>query len=51
LALVDLAVGVLVAAQTIPPVEARHRLDRAAARAGVSVVDVARLLVDAGAGH
>ncbi len=48
LALVDLAVGVLVAAQTIPPSEARHRLDRAAARAGVSVVDVARLLVDAG---
>ena len=48
LAVVDLAVGVLVAAQTIPPSEARHRLDRAAARAGVSVVDVARLLVDAG---
>ena len=51
LALVDLAVGVLVAAQTIPPVEARHRLDRAAARAGVSIVDVARLLVDVGTGH
>jgi GAF domain-containing protein len=51
LALVDLAVGVLVAAQTIPPVEARHRLDQAAARAGVSVVDVARLLVDDGTGH
>ena len=48
LALVDLAVGVLVAAHTISTVEARHRLDRVAARAGVSVVDVARLLVDGG---
>ncbi|MGO4604043.1 ANTAR domain-containing protein [Terrabacter sp. 2YAF2] len=51
LAVVDLAVGVLVAAHTISPVEARHRLDLAAARAGVPVVDVARLLVDVGTGR
>jgi len=44
LALVDLAVGVLVAAHGIGPQEARARLERAAARAGVSVAQVAQLV-------
>lgn len=43
---VDLAVGVLVAAHAIPPAEARRGLEQAAARAGVKAVEVARLLVD-----
>ncbi len=45
---VDLAVGVLVAAHGIPPDEAKQRLERAAARAGLTTVEVARLLVDSG---
>lgn len=51
LALVDVAVGVLVAAHEIPRDEARHHLEAAAARAGVTVVAVARLLVDVGTGE
>lgn len=51
LALVDLAVGVLVSAHAIPQDEARHQLEEAAARAGVTVVAVARLLVDVGSGE
>ena len=48
LAVIDLAVGVLVAGHAIPPAEARQRLEQAAARAGVAVIEVARLLVETG---
>ncbi|GGM94011.1 hypothetical protein GCM10009721_20200 [Terrabacter tumescens] len=48
LAVIDMAVGLLVAAHAVPPAQARQRLEQAAARAGVSVMEVARLLVDTG---
>jgi len=44
LAMVDLAVGVLVAAHGIGPDEARARLEGAAARAGVGLAQVAQLV-------
>jgi GAF domain-containing protein len=47
LAVLDRAVGVLVAVHDIPADEARRHLGEAAARAGVTELDVARLLVDA----
>lgn len=49
LAVLDHAVGVLVAVHDIPPEVARRHLGEAAARAGVTELDVARLLVDAAA--
>lgn len=48
LGVVDLAVGLLVAAHGVSPAEARQRLEHAAARAGVTVVEVAVLLVESG---
>lgn len=49
LAVLDGAVGVLVAVHDIPPDEARRYLGVAAERAGVTELDAARLLVDAAA--
>jgi len=46
MAVVDLAVGVLVAALAISPAAATQRLEHAAARAGVTTFEVARLLLE-----
>lgn len=51
LATVELAVGLLVSAHAIPAAAARRHLERAAARAGVTVLHLARLLVDPGTGE
>jgi hypothetical protein len=43
---VDLAIGILAEAQTVSLVEATSRLKQAAARAGITELQVARLIVD-----
>ncbi len=51
LGVVDLAVGILVAAHGVSPAEARQRLQHAAGQAGVTVVEAAHLVVDSGTGE
>lgn len=48
LAVVDLAVGILVAANAVSPAEAKQLLEQAALRAGVTLAEVAQLLVESG---
>jgi GAF domain-containing protein len=48
LAVIDLAVGMLVAANAVSPVDARELLEQAAVRADVTLVEVAHLLVTSG---
>ena len=45
MSVVDLAVGMLVAAHGIPPEQARDSLEQAAARAGVTLLQAAKLVV------
>jgi hypothetical protein len=45
-AVIDQAVGIMIAIQRIDPDTARHQLEQAAAQAGVSPIALARLVLD-----